>query len=101
MVVAELFNAGIHDPVTPLIDVVGKGSNTDPAHAAGTAAKVGVMIGFTVIVIVVPTQEPEVGVNVYVVVVVLLNAGAQTPITPLVDVVGNAANAWLEQIGAT
>ena len=32
---------------------------------------------------------------------VLFNAGAQVPLTPLLDVVGNADNAAPEQIGAT
>jgi len=35
------------------------------------------------------------------VVAVLFNAGAQVPVIPLVDVVGNAANTAPEQIGAT
>ena len=34
-------------------------------------------------------------------VVVLSNAGAQVPVIPLVDVVGNGANIAPEQIGAT
>ena len=37
----------------------------------------------------------------YVVVVVLFSAGDQVPVIPLVDVVGKAANAVPEQIGAT
>ena len=34
-------------------------------------------------------------------VVVLFNAGAQVPVMPLFDVVGNGVNAAPEQIGAT
>ena len=37
----------------------------------------------------------------YVVVAVLFNAGLQVPLMPFVDVVGNAASAAPEQIGAT
>ena len=37
----------------------------------------------------------------YVVVVVLFSAGDQEPVIPLVDVVGKAAKAVPEQIGAT
>ena len=37
----------------------------------------------------------------YVVVVVLFSTGDQVPVIPLVDVVGKAANAVPEQIGAT
>ena len=39
--------------------------------------------------------------KVYVVVVVLFNAGAQVPVIPLFDVVGNAASTAPEQIAAT
>ena len=39
--------------------------------------------------------------NVYVVVAVLFNAGAQVPVMPLLDVVGNAPKAAPEQIAAT
>jgi hypothetical protein len=44
---------------------------------------------------------PDVGVKVYVVVVVLSNAGAQLPVKPLLDVVGNGDKVAPEQIGAT
>ena len=44
---------------------------------------------------------PAVGVNVYSVVAVLFKAGDQVPVIPFVDVVGKAANAAPEQIGAT
>jgi len=40
-------------------------------------------------------------VNVYVVVVVLSKAGAQVPVIPLLEVVGNGVNVAPEQIGAT
>ena len=60
------------------------------------------MFGLTVIVnVAVVAHWPAVGVKVYVVVVVLFNAGAQVPVIPLFEVVGNADNAAPEQIGAT
>ena len=51
--------------------------------------------------VVVVAHNPAVGVKVYVVVAVLFNAGAQVPVMPLFDVVGNAASAAPEQIAAT
>ena len=58
--------------------------------------------GFTVIVIVaVVAQSPAVGVNVYVVVAVLFIAGDHTPVYPLFEVVGNAANVAPAHIGVT
>ena len=52
----------------------------------------GVIIGFTIIdIVVVLLQAKSAGVKVYVVVEVLLIAGDQVPIIPLVDVVGNAS----------
>jgi len=44
---------------------------------------------------------PASGVKVYVVVVVLSSAGAQVPVMPLVEVVGNGAIVAPEHIGAT
>ena len=37
-------------PVMPLVDVIGNGESVAPAQIAGTAIKVGVMLGLTVIV---------------------------------------------------
>jgi hypothetical protein len=51
--------------------------------------------------VVVSEHCPASGVNVYVVVAVLSNAGDHVPVTPSVEVVGNAANESPEQIGAT
>ena len=42
-----LFKAGDQDPVIPLFDVVGKGSNEPPAQMAGTCVKLGVDVLFT------------------------------------------------------
>ena len=102
VVVAALFIAGAQVPVIPLLDVVGSAPKAAPEQIAAIAVKVGVTFGLTVIVsVVVVAHWPAVGVKVYVVVVVLFNAGAQVPVMPLFDVVGNAPNAAPEQIAAT
>ena len=102
MVVAVLFKAGAHVPLIPFVEVVGNAASGSPEHIAATAAKVGVISGLTVMVsVVVVAHCPAAGVNVYVVVAVLFKAGAHVPLIPLVEVVGNAANAAPEQIGAT
>ena len=57
-------------------------------------------IGLTIIVNVVLTAHCNgFGVNVYVVVARLFNAGDQTPATPLIEVVGKAANSAPLHIG--
>ena len=62
----------------------------------------GAGFGLTVIVsVAVTAHKLAVGVNVYVVVVVLFSAGAQVPVIPFNDVVGNAANTAPEHIDAT
>ena len=100
--VAVLFNAGDHVPVIPLFDVVGNAASTAPEHIAATGVNVGVTFALTVIVnVVVVAHCPAVGVNVYVVVAVLFNAGAQVPVIPLLDVVGNAVKISPEHIAAT
>jgi hypothetical protein len=64
-VVAVLSNAGDHIPVIPLFEVVGNADKVAPEHIAVTCVNVGVMFGFTVIVIVaVVAHCPAVGVNV-------------------------------------
>ena len=100
VVVAVLFNAGAHVPVKLLLEVVGNADNTAPEQIGATALKVGGIFGLTVIVkVAVVAHNPEVGVNVYVVVAVLIKAGDQVPVTPLLDVVGNGGNAAPEQMG--
>ena len=102
VVVAVLFSAGDQVPVIPLVDVVGKAASVAPEHIGATAAKAGVTLGFTVMVLVaVVAHCPAVGVKVYVVVAVLFSAGDHVPVMPLVDVVGRAANVVPEHIGAT
>jgi hypothetical protein len=57
--------AGDHEPVIPLVDVVGKGANVTPAQMGGTALKLGIITGFTVITkFATVAQSPAVGVNV-------------------------------------
>ncbi|MNE93567.1 hypothetical protein D3C80_1914330 [compost metagenome] len=60
-----LFSAGVHVPLTPLVDVAGKGLKDVPAHTGPIAVNVGATIGFTVMVMVVVVAHcPAVGVNV-------------------------------------
>jgi hypothetical protein len=102
VVVAVLSKAGDQVPVMPLFEVVGSGDKVAPEHIGATAVNVGVTFGLTVIVIVaVVAHCPAVGVNVYVVVVVLSKAGAQVPVMPLLDVVGNGERDAPEHIDAT
>ena len=97
-----LTTAGTHVPVIPFVDVNGNTGAIAPLQIGVTAAKVGVMIGFTVTVNdVVVAHCPASGVNVYVPLTVLLTvAGVQVPIIPLSDVEGNTGAAVPEQIGA-
>jgi len=48
-----LLIAGDHDPLIPLVEVVGKGARKLPEHMEATCVKAGVTSGFTVIGIVV------------------------------------------------
>ena len=97
-----MFRAGAQVPVIPLLEVVGRADKVAPEQMGATALNVGVIFGLTVMVnVVVVAHCPAVGVNVYVVVAVLFNAGAQVPVMPLVDVVGNGDSTAPEQMGAT
>ena len=92
--------AGTHVPVTPLLEVVGNGASVAPEQIGATAVNVGVMLELTTIVIVaVVAHWPASGVKVYVVVVVLSSAGAQVPVIPLFEVLGNGASVDPEHIG--
>ena len=84
--------AAFQVPLIPLVDVVGNTGATEFWHNCPIAVKVGVINGLTVIFnVVVVAHNPAVGVNVYVVVpaVAVLTAGAQVPVMPFVEVVGN------------
>ena len=102
---AVLFIAGDHVPTILLFDVVGNALKLPPEQMAATCVNVGVVGGFTVMVIVVLVahvgEAVEVGVNVYVVVAVLFIAGDHVPAIPLFDVVGNALKLPPEQMDAT
>ena len=57
--------AGLHVPVTPLLDVVGKTGAGDPLHIGAGVVNVGTVCGVTVTVsVAVVAQSPAVGVNV-------------------------------------
>ena len=97
-----LSKAGAQVPEMPLFEVVGSGVKVAPAQMGATAVNVGVTFGLTVIVkVVVVAHCPALGVNVYVVVAVLLSAGAQDPVIPLLELVGKGDKVAPEQIGAT
>ena len=67
MVVAVLFKAGDHVPIIGgmLLELVGNGAKTSPIHIGATAVNSGVILGFTVIVMLaVLAHCPKVGVNV-------------------------------------
>ncbi|MET3886032.1 uncharacterized membrane protein (DUF485 family) [Chitinophagaceae bacterium OAS944] len=86
----------------PLLELVGKGDNVAPEQIGATAVNVGITFGLTVIVkVVVVAHCPAPGVNVYVVVAVLLSAGAQVPVMPLLELVGSGDKVAPEHIGAT
>ena len=64
VVVALLFIAGVHDPETPFVEVVGK-VNVPPTQIGAIGAKVGVTLGFTATVNIAGEAHcPAVGVNV-------------------------------------
>ena len=64
VVVALLFNAGVHVPVIPFNEVVGNGLNSCPEQIGAIVLKVGVTFELTVIVkVVVVAHCPEVGEN--------------------------------------
>ena len=63
--VVVLFNAGDHEPLILLSDVVGNGVSVAPEQIAATALNVGVTFGLTVMIkVVVVAHCPIVGVNV-------------------------------------
>ena len=65
MVVAKWFNAGNHEPLIALVEVVGKGARIDPAHVGGIAVKVGITFGLTTICnVVIVAHWPVFGVKV-------------------------------------
>ena len=100
-VVAVGLKFGDHVPLTPLFDRFGRITEL-PKQLGLTGVKVGVRIGFTMMVICVEVaQKLASGVKVYVVVCKLLKAGNQDPVIPLFEVVGRAAKVSPEHISAT
>jgi hypothetical protein len=86
--------AGLHEPVIPLTEVVGKEGTDPPEHMVSEVPKlnVGVTLGLTVTLkLVVVAHCPADGVNVYTADAVLLTvAGLHVPVIPLEEVVVNA-----------
>jgi hypothetical protein len=85
---------GLQVPDIPFVDLVGNNGAVLFWQSELTRLNDGVTIELIVTAIVVGVPHcPELGVNVYVVVptvAVLIAAGFQVPVIPLVDVVGNA-----------
>ena len=101
-VVATLLSAGDHVPVMPLLEVVGKSVKVVPEQIGETCVNVGIMFGFTsMVIVVVVAHNPAVGVKVYKVVAELFKAGDQVPMIPLVEVVGKSVKVAPAQIRAT
>ena len=86
--------AGFQVPLMPLLDTAGRAGAADPIQSGPIAVNTGVICRSMVTSSVVATAHcPAAGVNVYVVVptvVVLITAGFQVPLIPLLDVAGNA-----------
>ena len=86
--------AGLHVPVTPLLDVAGNVGAVLFWQSGPIAVNVGTVCASTVMLsVVVVAHCPLSGVNVYVVVpaaLVLIVAGLHVPVIPLLDVAGNA-----------
>ena len=60
-----MFIAGVHVPIMPLIDVVGSGAMNCPTQKGPTGVKLGVVFGFTTMVIVAVVPHcPPLGVKV-------------------------------------
>ena len=89
-------------PVIPLVDVVDRAGAVLFWQSGPICVNAGVTFGVTVMdSVVIVAHCPAVGVNVYVVVAVLFKVGAQVPVMPLVEVVGNGVNVAPEHIDAT
>lgn len=101
-VLAVLIVAGLQVPVIPLVDVAGNTGAVLFWHKGPIDAKEGTVGAFTTILIVVVLAQPEEGVKVYVLVpavAVLIVAGLQVPVIPLVELAGNAGAVLFWQSG--
>src|SRR4026209_195335 len=85
--------AGFHVPVIPLLDSVGNAGAVAPTQSGRIAVNTGGICAAIVISIDAGlAHSPAAGVNVYVVVpaaAVLMVAGFQVPLMPLLDTAGN------------
>ena len=99
-----LMVAGLHVPVIPLSEVVGNAGAVGFWHSGAIGVNAGVSSAVTVMVSVAGVAHcPADGVNVYVVgpcMDVLMVAGLQVPVIPLMDVVGKAGAVLFKQSGA-
>lgn len=88
-----LMVAGFHVPVIPLLEIVGNAGAVAFWHNSAICVNVGVICDvITIFIVVTAAHCPALGVKVYVVapvVDVLIAAGLQLPVMPLLDVVGN------------
>jgi hypothetical protein len=95
--------AGLQVPLIPLVEVVGNTGAVAPEHIAANGLNVGVIFGSMVMSSVVTIPHcPAPGVKVYVVVpvvAVLIVAGFQVPVIPLLEVVGKTGAALFWQSG--
>jgi len=101
--VAVLMVAGLHVPLTPLVDVAGNVGAVLFWHSGPIALNVGVICGSIVTLsVAVIAHWPAFGVNVYVVVpavAVLIVAGFHVPPMPLLDIAGSVGAAAFWQSG--
>src|SRR5688500_13284894 len=99
-----LIDAGLHEPVNPLSDVVGNAGAVLFKQYGPNAGNVGVTDPVMVICMVTGSPQGSSGVKVYddvPVADVLIDAGLHEPVNPLSDVVGNASAVLFEQYGRT
>lgn len=87
-VVVVLSKGGFHVPVIALVDVNGNGVNAFPEQIGVTALKVGIILGFTVTVLVASVSEqPPVPVKIYLIVAVPLAFPVISPVVAFTDAI--------------
>jgi len=98
-----LIAEGLHVPVMPFVDVVGKVAGVAPTQYGPSAVNAGVVFVLTTTFMVVTLAHcPAVGVKVYVVVpalAVLIAEGDHVPVMLFVDVVAKVAGVAPTQYG--
>ena len=94
---------GLHVPLMPLVEVLGKAGTAPPEQMVKEVPKVnvGTTLGLTVMTFdTVSPHEPAEGVNVYVPEVMLFTtAGLQVPVIPLFEVLGRVGGVVPAQKG--